>query len=46
MSSQVPEGDKQGAMATLQSLSDDELKQLIEDDAMFDNFVQNLPQVY
>lgn len=45
MSAQIPEAEINGALANLQNLSDDELKQLIEDDNVFENFVQNLAQV-
>jgi len=45
MSAQIPEADINSALANLQNLSDDELKNLLDDDNVFENFVQNLAQV-
>lgn len=44
MSAQIPEADVNSALANLQSLSDDELKNLLDDENVFESFVQNLAQ--
>jgi len=45
MSAQLPESDVTNALSSLERLTDDELKRLINDEDNFDDFVRNLPQV-
>jgi len=45
MSAQLPESDVTNALSSLERLSDDELKRIINDEDYFDDFVRNLPQV-
>jgi len=45
MTTQIPEGEIAGALATLQNLSDEEIRHLIDDDTHFENYILNLAQV-